>query len=84
MMLMPDAPAPGRMKPVNGFADRRRERRELPGRRIEEEHVAGAHLDRQRAAVEAALERLDLERDAVVVDAVAAVHARAAVLPAPS
>ena len=77
MMLIPDAPAPGRMNPVNGLASRRRERRKLPGRRIEEEHVARAHFDRQRATVEASLERLDLERDAVVVDPVAAVHARA-------
>ena len=46
------------------------------GRGIEEEHVARAHLDRQRATVEPALERLDLERDPVVVDAVPAVHAR--------
>ena len=60
MMLMPDAPAPGRMKPVNGFDSARRERRHAAGRRIHEEHVAGAHLDRQRPAVEPALERLDL------------------------
>ena len=77
MMLMPDAPAPGRMNPVNGFGGRWRERRKLPGRRIEEEDVARAHLDRQRAAIQAALERLDLQRDAVVVDPVTAVHARA-------
>ena len=79
MMLIPDAPAPGRMNPVKGFDDRRRKRRELSRVRIEEEDVAGPDLDRQCAAVETALERLDLERDAVVVDAVPAVHARLAV-----
>ena len=57
--------------------DARRKRRQAL--RPEEEHVAGAHFDRQRAAVEAALERLNLERDAVEVDAVAAVEAALAV-----
>ena len=65
------------------IGDRRRERRELAGVRVEEEHVAGLHLDRQRPPVEAALERLDLQRDAVVVDAVAAVDAEPAVAGRP-
>ena len=79
MMLMPDAPAPGRTKPVKGFADARSEGRKPPGRRIEEEHVAGTHLDGQRAAVEPALERLDLQHDAVVVEAVAAANDETAI-----
>ena len=60
MMLMPDAPAPGRMKPVNGLAVDGANGGNWPVVGIEEEDVAGAHLDRQRAAVEPALERLDL------------------------
>ena len=76
MMLMPDAPAPGRMNPVNGFAVDGANGGNWPGRGIEKEDVARAHLDRQRPTIEAAFERLDLERDAVVIDAVAAVHAR--------
>ena len=59
--------------------ERRSEGRKLPGRRIEEEHVAGTDLDRQRAAVEPALERLDLQHDAVVVDAVAAANDETAI-----
>ena len=77
MMLMPDAPAPGRMKPVKGLAVDGAKGGNWPVCRIEEEHVAGPHLDRERAAVESPLERLDLERHTVVVDAVAPVHARA-------
>src|SRR5262245_46516949 len=38
----------------------RRDGGKSPGCRIEEEHVAGAHLDRQRASVESSFERLDL------------------------
>ena len=62
MMLMPEAPAPGRM----------------PGCGIHEEYVARAHFDRQRAPVQPPLERLQLERHTVVVDAVAPVDARPA------
>ena len=74
MMLMPEAPAPGRMKPVKGSANVGANGGTLPVAGIEEEDVAGAHLDRQRAPVEAALERHDLERDPVVVEAEAAVQ----------
>ncbi len=74
MMLMPEAPAPGSTKPVNGLARDGADGGNWPVCRVEEEHVARPHLDRQRAPVEAALERGDLERDAVVVDAEAAVH----------
>ncbi len=74
MMLMPEAPAPGRMKPVNGFENDGAKGGNCPWS-VEEEHVAGPDLDGQRAAVEPALERLDLQRHAVVVDAVPAVDA---------
>ena len=58
MMLIPDAPAPGRMNPVNGFASDGANGGKLAGCRIDEEGVAGPHFDRQRAPVETALERL--------------------------
>ena len=61
----------------------RGERRHCPRVRIQEEDVAGPHFDRQRAAVEAALERDDLERDAVVVEAPAAVQLEGAALAQP-
>ena len=66
-------------EPRERVRDRRRERRERAGGRIEEEDVAGPDLDGQRPAVEAALERLDLQRHAVVVDTVTAADARPAV-----
>ncbi len=55
--------------------DARRKRRQGGTEDLEEDRATRAHFDRQRAAVEAALERLNLERDAVEVDAVAAVDA---------
>ena len=55
----------------------RRKRRQPAGRGVEKEDVASADLDRQRAAVEPAFERLNLQDDAVVVDAVAAAHEQA-------
>ena len=57
MMLMPEAPAPGRMNPVNGFETSERTAGTGPCW-VEEEHVARPHLDGQGAAVEAALERV--------------------------
>ena len=56
MMLMPEAPAPGRIKPVNGFERVGREGWHAAGGLIHERQVPGAHLDRQRTPVEAALE----------------------------
>src|SRR5207237_9414927 len=67
---------------VEGVGKRGCGRRELAARGVEqtrrrdEEEIAGAHLDGQRATVEAALQGLNLKRHAVVVDAVAAVDAR--------
>ncbi len=74
MMLMPDAPCARQDEAGEGIRQVRRKRRELPVV-PQEEQVARTHLDRQRAAVEPALERLDLQRDAIEVDAVAAVDA---------
>ena len=64
---------PGQDEAREGIGEGRGERRHRARARIEEEHVAGADLDGQGAAVEAALERDDLEGDPVVVDPVAAV-----------
>ena len=83
MMLMPDAPAPGRMKPVNGSAVDGAKGGKRPVSGSRKKTLPGANLDRQRASVEAALERLDLERDTVVVDAVAAVDAGAGAAGSP-
>jgi len=44
-----------------------------------EEKIAGTNLNRQRATVKTALERLDFESDAVVINAVSAVNTRAQV-----
>src|SRR5581483_59682 len=63
-------------KAGEGVARGRRERRKV-ARLIEEEEVAGAHLNRQSPSIEATFERLNLQRDAVVVDAIAAVQAQA-------
>jgi hypothetical protein len=51
--------------------------------RIHEEDVPRAHFNRQRPTIEAALERLNLQGNAVVVDAVAGVHARVPVTGRP-
>ena len=79
----PRRPRAGQDEPRERIRDRGGERRKAAGRRVEEEDVPGAHFDRQRAPVQPALERLDLQRDAVVVDAVAAAHARPAVAGRP-
>ena len=41
--------------------------------------ITGAHFNRQRAPIQTAFQRLNLERDAIVVDAITAVDAGAAV-----
>ena len=69
----------GQDKPGERVRRARGERRHEAGRGVDEEQVAGADLDRQRPAVEPALERLNLQRDAIVVDAVSAANTRAGV-----
>src|SRR6185503_18304277 len=46
-------------------------------RRWDKEQIAGADLNRQRTSVEATLQCLNLQRDAIVVNAVARMNARA-------
>ena len=83
MMLMPAAPAPGSMKPVNGFASVGAPGGNLPHDGIEwdsagmKKSVPGAHFNRQRAPIQTTLQRLNLQCYAIVVDAITAVNARA-------
>ncbi len=69
----------GQDEPRERIRQRRRKRRNAAGGRIDEEDVARTYLDGQGAAVETALERLNLQGDAIVVEAVAAAHARASI-----
>jgi hypothetical protein len=73
----------GQREAREGIREMGRERRELPGGGVDEEDVARPDLDGQGPAVQPALQRHDLERHPVVVDAVAAVHAVAAALARP-
>src|SRR6185503_9409153 len=48
-------------------------------RRGDEKDVTGCHRNRERAAIQAALQRLNLKGDAIVIDTITAMQARATI-----